>query len=169
LDVYNDYEPTSEASSFFDEFANAIQIEEIEENTTIQDNEYNSNNNMLSCCLDEVENFVTIQFQNAELSDEPTKFEFEIELDLELLDIIKLGQNFKNEPLDLKNIKDNFLQLIKILILLLESGSEYYWNVYKLCLNLKKKNLQDVLLHTFIIHHAKIEFGNKIIKRLKGE
>ncbi|CAG8686148.1 4357_t:CDS:2, partial [Racocetra fulgida] len=88
LEVYDDHEPTSEANP---EFANAIQIEEIEKNiTTTQDDEYN-------------------------------------DLDLE------------DGSLDLKKVKESFAQLTKILILPLESGSGYYWNIHKLCLNLKRK------------------------------
>ncbi|CAG8590457.1 3938_t:CDS:2, partial [Racocetra fulgida] len=103
LEVYDDREPTSEANP---EFANVIQIEEIEENiTTIQDDEYNGDNNTLSYCLDE------------------------------------LGQDLDLEDgsLDLKKVKKSFAQITKILILPLKSGSRYYWNIYKLCLNLKRK------------------------------
>ncbi|CAG8551838.1 19422_t:CDS:2, partial [Racocetra fulgida] len=62
------------------------------------------------------------EFRNAELFDEPVKFAFEIELDLGLLNAVALNYDLKTDSFNLEQIKNNFIQLIKILILPLESG-----------------------------------------------
>lgn len=74
-------------------------------------------------CMDEVERFVSKQFQDTELFSEPTKFALEIELDSKLLDTVALSQDFENDSLNMEEIKNSFAQLTKILILPLESGS----------------------------------------------
>ncbi|CAG8580630.1 21683_t:CDS:2 [Racocetra persica] len=63
---------------------------------------------------------------NRSLLGEFTKFALEVELDSKLLDVIKIDQELETGPLNLEKTKDSFAQLIKILILLLESGSRYY-------------------------------------------
>ncbi|KAF0556655.1 hypothetical protein F8M41_015014 [Gigaspora margarita] len=73
--------------------------------------------------MDEVERFVSKQFQDTELFSEPTKFALEIELDSKLLDTVALSQDFENDSLNMEEIKNSFAQLTKILILPLESGS----------------------------------------------
>ncbi|CAG8676899.1 12885_t:CDS:2, partial [Cetraspora pellucida] len=118
---YDNFEPTLEANFFENEFANILQTEEIEHIISLQSDEYNNINTILYC-MDEVERFIAIQFQNAESSEEPAKFEFEIELDSGLLDAIELGQDLETNPLNLEKIKSSFAQLTKILTLLLESG-----------------------------------------------
>ncbi|CAG8760735.1 21391_t:CDS:1 [Cetraspora pellucida] len=122
---YDNFEPTLEANFFENEFANILQTEEIEHIISSQSDEYD-NINTISYCIDEVERFIAIQFQNAKSSKEPAKFEFEIELDSGLLDAVKLGQDLETNPLNLEKIKSSFVQLTKILTLPLKSGSEYY-------------------------------------------
>jgi hypothetical protein len=135
LEDYDDIEQTSETSLFFDnDSANIIEIKEHDSS-----DEDDNDANMLSYCMDEVERFIAIQFQNAEISEEPTKFAFEIELDSGLLDMVEIGQDLETSSLDLEKIKDSFAQLTKVLILPLESGSGYYWKVGRLFLNFKRK------------------------------
>ncbi|KAF0556654.1 hypothetical protein F8M41_015014 [Gigaspora margarita] len=107
-----DLEPTSENSFFFNnDYANLIEVYD------------NDDDDTLTYCMDEVERFVSKQFQDTELFSEPTKFALEIELDSKLLDTVALSQDFENDSLNMEEIKNSFAQLTKILILPLESGS----------------------------------------------
>ncbi|CAG8837433.1 1729_t:CDS:1, partial [Racocetra persica] len=54
----------------------------------------------------EVERFIVLQFQNTESSKEYTKFVLEIELDSELLNSVKLDQDFETNLLNLRKIKN---------------------------------------------------------------
>ncbi|CAG8455738.1 14599_t:CDS:2 [Racocetra fulgida] len=64
-------------------------------------------------------------FEESEISNEPTNFAFEIELEQDLIIAFLDQQNLTNVS-DLKAIENKFCQLAKMLIVLLESGSEYY-------------------------------------------
>ncbi|CAG8572126.1 427_t:CDS:2 [Racocetra fulgida] len=82
LKDYNDLEPALKTSVFDYKSANMIEV-------------YNSSDeyddeNMLSYCINKVKRFITTQYQHAESLREFTKFALEIELDSELLDIIKI-------------------------------------------------------------------------------
>ncbi|CAG8707623.1 19252_t:CDS:2, partial [Cetraspora pellucida] len=135
LENYNP-EPVLGPNHFDDEFADVIKI-----------TEHYDNVDTLIYCMDEIEQFISMQFQNAELSDKPTKFAFEIELDPKLLDSVALSQDLETNLLDLKKIKNSFAQLTKILILLLESGSKYYWEEVKrqseACAAIKRFSCKD--------------------------
>ncbi|CAG8832393.1 31772_t:CDS:2, partial [Gigaspora margarita] len=106
----------------------------------IQDNQDTDNvNNVdrLLYSLDEVEEVISNQFQVAENLNEPVKIAFEIELDSGLIEST-LPESWLNihNPED---IKKSFYQLISVLILPLEHGSGYYWEVRKVHLNTRKK------------------------------
>ncbi|CAG8601360.1 13795_t:CDS:2, partial [Racocetra fulgida] len=112
LENYNS-EPVLEANYLFDdEFANVVEITK------------HNDDNTLTYCMDKVEQFVSMQFQNAESSDEPTKFVFEIELDKRLLDtrtvIPEANSDLKNpvaEELYEKEINnDNFIKNFDTLV-----------------------------------------------------
>ncbi|CAG8640622.1 8789_t:CDS:2, partial [Cetraspora pellucida] len=79
------------------------------------------------------------KFEEAETSDEQLEFTFEVELDQDLLAAVSLDQSNLSSDSDLKTIEKRFCQLANILIVLLESGSEYYWKIRKLYLNSRKK------------------------------
>ncbi|CAG8705790.1 1090_t:CDS:2 [Dentiscutata erythropus] len=98
----DDLELTSEANLFFNnELVNTTQIEEY--TTDIQINKYDNNADTLLYSINEVESFINTQFQDAELSEEPTKFEFDIELDSELLDAVMLAVDEYKEALQAHN------------------------------------------------------------------
>ncbi|CAG8628583.1 19785_t:CDS:1, partial [Racocetra fulgida] len=115
LENYNSKPVLEDNYLFNNKFANMIEITEHDDDVDI-----------LTYCIDKVEQFVFMQFQNTESYDEPTKFVFEIKLDKELLDSIALSQDLETNLLDLERIKNSFAQLTKILMLLLESESKYY-------------------------------------------
>jgi len=90
-----------------------------------------------------VQEFVTKQFQDAECINEPVKLIFEIELDSRLIESIFSDQQkfwLNADTYDMETIKRNFHQLTDILLLPLEFGSGYYWEVRNIYLNIKKKN-----------------------------
>ncbi|CAG8554401.1 15359_t:CDS:2 [Cetraspora pellucida] len=101
----------------FEQILEAIEIEE--HNIPGDENDDNNNSKALSYCMDE----------NAESSEESTKFALEIKLDSKLLNSVELDQNIETDLLDLNKIKNSFIQLVKTLILSLETGSRYYWNI----------------------------------------
>ncbi|CAG8800582.1 1867_t:CDS:2, partial [Dentiscutata erythropus] len=119
------------ASASTSQASNALNIFQANNKTKGYNNfepiqEINDDEDTLLYSIDEVENFITMQFQDTELSEGITKFIFEIELDSKLLDIITINQDFETDSLDLEAIKNSFVQLVKIFILLLESGFGYY-------------------------------------------
>ncbi|CAG8774727.1 4921_t:CDS:1, partial [Ambispora leptoticha] len=65
LENYDNFESTLEANFFENEFANILQTEKIEEYIISSQSDKYDNVNILSYCMDEVERFITIQFQNA--------------------------------------------------------------------------------------------------------
>ncbi|CAG8451409.1 4554_t:CDS:2 [Racocetra fulgida] len=105
---------TSEAHLLFDEEVEGT-IEIDKHNIPSDKNDDDNNAKALLYCMDE----------NAESSKESTKFVLEIELDSELLNSVELDQDIETDLLELNKIKNSFIQLTKILILLLESGSKY--------------------------------------------
>ena len=69
--------------------------------------------------LDEVQEFVTKQFQDAECINEPVKLIFEIELDSRLIESIFSDQQkfwLNADTYDMETIKRNFHQLINLQI-----------------------------------------------------
>ncbi|CAG8737769.1 16884_t:CDS:2, partial [Dentiscutata erythropus] len=95
LENYNN-EPVSEPNYLFDdEFADVVEI-----------TEHDDDADTLIYCMDEVEKFISMQFQNAESSEEPTNFAFKIELDPGLLDSVALSQDLETNLLDLERIKN---------------------------------------------------------------
>ena len=71
---------------------------------------------------------------------EPVKLAFEIEIDSRLIRLVECNfQEFQSDLCDLKTIKKNFYQLVNVLLLPLEYGSGYYWEVRKIHLITKKK------------------------------
>ncbi|CAG8721178.1 20075_t:CDS:1, partial [Racocetra fulgida] len=87
--------------------------------------------------LDEIQELVSNRFQDAEKSNEPVKINFEIELDSALIESI--FPEFGLETQDFETIKESFHQLVNVVVLPLEYGSGYYWNVPKMYPN-KRKN-----------------------------
>ncbi|CAG8478497.1 27991_t:CDS:10 [Gigaspora margarita] len=148
-----DLEPTPEENFLFnDDFTNVIEIEELD----------NDDANTLTYCMDKVEIFVFEQFQDTELFSETTKFAFEIELDTKLLYTVALNQDPENDPLNLKRIKESFAQITKILILLLESGSKYYWENFQKKQNSRSRdtlnNLRSSELYRYLIENRITNF-----------
>lgn len=95
--------------------------------------------------LDEVQELVTKYFQDAECLNEPVKLIFEIELDSNLIksvfsDQYKFWLNTNTHD-DMVTIKRNFHQLANILLLPLELGSSYYWEIRNVHFNIKKEKL----------------------------
>ncbi|CAG8588731.1 33286_t:CDS:2 [Gigaspora margarita] len=90
---------------------------------------------------DEVEEIISRQFQDAENLNEPVNIAFEIELDSGLIEST-LPESWLNihNP---KDIKKSFYQLINIVLLPLEHGSGYYWEVRKIYLNTRKKEFTE--------------------------
>ncbi|CAG8491955.1 12121_t:CDS:1, partial [Cetraspora pellucida] len=125
----------------FKQTSEAIEIEE--HNIPGDENDDDDNSKALLYCMDEVKRFIALQFQNTESFEESTKFALEIELDLKLLNSVELDQDIETDLLDLNKIKNSFIQLAKTLILPLETGSRYYWNIVKLVLNFKKKKFTE--------------------------
>ncbi|CAG8608945.1 15371_t:CDS:2 [Cetraspora pellucida] len=80
--------------------------------------------------LDEVQEIIAKKFQKAENNSENVDFALEIELNQQLFENIPCSQeDIYSRSFDFEKIKDEFYQLIKILILVLESGSGYYWEI----------------------------------------
>ena len=75
-------------------------------------------------------------FQSAEDLNEPVKLAFEIELDSRLIECF--FSEFQSDICDLKEIKTNFHKLVNVLLLPIEYGSDYYWEVRKIHLIIKK-------------------------------
>ncbi|CAG8787272.1 23789_t:CDS:1, partial [Dentiscutata erythropus] len=108
--------------------------------------DYNNQNNPISKTLlyglDEVHEVISKYFE-VETLIEPVKFIFKIELDQNLLTITSLDQlNLVNEN-DFKIIENKFRQLANTIIIPLESGSGYYWEICKVYLNSNKKRFSD--------------------------
>ncbi|KAF0555590.1 hypothetical protein F8M41_016968 [Gigaspora margarita] len=79
--------------------------------------------------LDKVNEVVAKKFKKAKISDKPASFAFEVELDNDFLAIFNLNQQDLANLTDLKIIKERFQQLAEVFIILLESGSGYYWEI----------------------------------------
>src|SRR5206468_12794589 len=75
--------------------------------------------------------------KEARSSEEPVECTFEIELDAELMEIAAAVEQFS----DVKMIKDKFRELSRFLILPIESGSGYYWEIRKIHLRTRHKQL----------------------------
>jgi hypothetical protein len=95
--------------------------------------------------LDEVQELVAKQFQDAEYLNEPVKLIFEIELNSKLIESIVSADQQKfwtdTDTHDMETIKRNFHQLANILLLPFELGTGYYWEVRQIYLNIKNKKL----------------------------
>ncbi|CAB5305488.1 unnamed protein product [Rhizophagus irregularis] len=87
--------------------------------------------------LSEIQEIISKRFQDAENLNEPVKLTFEIELDSRLVECT--FPEFQPDISDIKAIKENFHQLANILILPLEYGSGYYWEIRKIHLITNKK------------------------------
>jgi hypothetical protein len=95
-------------------------------------NNNDANSSDLMYTLDEVQELVTKQFQDAEYLNEPVKLIFEIELDSQLIESVFSNQQkfwLNMHTHDMETIKKNFHQLTDILLLPLEFGSGYYWEI----------------------------------------
>ncbi|PKY57507.1 hypothetical protein RhiirA4_510082 [Rhizophagus irregularis] len=113
-----------------------------ENHNIIEDDQYNNNvddTDGLLYGLDEVQELISKQFQDAEDLNEPVKLAFEIELDSRLIGLIECNFQEFQDLCDLKTIKKNFQQLVNVLLLPLEYGSGYYWEVREIHLITKKK------------------------------
>jgi hypothetical protein len=134
-------ELNSESGSFLDDQSTDIIIMEEKDNSSAQEscNNDDGDGNGLLYCMDEVEELVARQFREAEQEERPAKLHFEIELDSMLLEDISFPENLQSNSLDLAKIRTSFQQLTEILVLPLEAGSKYYWEIRKLCLNSRKK------------------------------
>ncbi|CAG8649546.1 18155_t:CDS:1, partial [Racocetra fulgida] len=95
---------------------------------TINESPYNVQNNddnILHYDLNEVYELISKLFEEFKISNKSTHFAFEIELEQDLI-IASLDQQNLTDVSDLKAIEKKFCQFAKILIVPLESGSEYY-------------------------------------------
>ncbi|CAG8713106.1 693_t:CDS:2, partial [Cetraspora pellucida] len=99
----------------------------------------NNNSKILLYDLDEVCEITSKIFEDAKESNKLVKFIFEVELDEDLINTITLTQQDLVNTNDLKIIKGRFNQLAKILIIPLDSGSGYYWEIRKIWLKSHKK------------------------------
>ncbi|KAF0552568.1 ATP-dependent DNA helicase pif1 [Gigaspora margarita] len=136
----NSYYMNIEQDSSSDELSSgSLHEDNLQDNENIVNiiNQFNNNNNRLLYNLDEVEEIISRQFQDAENLNEPVNIAFEIELDSGLIEST-LPESWLNihNP---KDIKKSFHQLINIVLLPLEHGSGYYWEVRKIYLNTRKK------------------------------
>ncbi|CAG8544288.1 4975_t:CDS:2, partial [Cetraspora pellucida] len=136
--ISNSIELLSENNDFDEEFLNTT----LDENTEDIENTYDirsDNNDILLYNLDEVHELINKLFEESEISNESTNFAFEIELEKDLLIATSLDQQNLVNVSDLKAIEKKFYQLAEMLIIPLESGSGYYWEIRKVYLNIKKK------------------------------
>ncbi|CAG8603886.1 5902_t:CDS:2, partial [Racocetra persica] len=79
-------------------------------------------------------------FEEKETLNEAVNFAYEIEIDQDLLVTASLTQSDLVHNNDLKTIEDNFRKLAHMLIVPLELGSGYYWEVRNIHLNTWKKS-----------------------------
>ncbi|CAG8794974.1 12405_t:CDS:2, partial [Cetraspora pellucida] len=87
-------------------------------------------------------------FEDTKESNESVKFIFEIELDEDLINTVALTQQDLVNTNDLKIVKERFNQLAKILAILLDSDSSYYWEIRKTWLkSYKKKFIGSATVH----------------------
>ncbi|GET03347.1 hypothetical protein GLOIN_2v1847703 [Rhizophagus clarus] len=100
-------------------------------------NEYNDDADGLLYSLSEVQEIISKQFQRAEELNEPAKLAFEIKLDSRLVECI--FPEYQPDICDLETINKNFQQLVNVLILPLEYGSGYYWEMRQIHLITRKK------------------------------
>ncbi|CAG8604814.1 15170_t:CDS:1, partial [Cetraspora pellucida] len=131
---------------FFEHFSNESQSTMQYENEEDEDDPHdNLDNNLddnlddngskvLRYDLDEMQEVTKKIFEETELLDEVTSFTYEIKIEDDLLAAVSLM------PLDLIDkdldiIESNFCQLAHTLIVPLESGSNYYWEICKTYLN----------------------------------
>jgi len=87
--------------------------------------------------INEVYDVISQAFEEARSSEEPVECTFEIELDAELMEIASAVEQFS----DVKMIKDKFRELSRFLIWPIESGSGYYWEIRKIHLRTRHKQL----------------------------
>ncbi|CAG8656064.1 12715_t:CDS:1, partial [Racocetra fulgida] len=101
---------------------------DIQGDNNIQDSD--DNINCLLYSLDKVYKFIANQFQNAESLNELVKLSFEIKLKSNFVNsIFPNQQEFLSSTFDPEKIKKKFTQLANILLMPLESGSGYYWEL----------------------------------------
>ncbi|GBC09042.1 hypothetical protein RclHR1_08580001 [Rhizophagus clarus] len=117
-------------------------------------NEYNDDADGLLYSLSEVQEIISKQFQRAEELNEPAKLAFEIKLDSRLVECI--FPEYQPDICDLETINKNFQQLVNVLILPLEYGSGYYWEMRQIHLITRKKVM---LQHTLDVRNKKTESG----------
>jgi len=100
------------------------------------DNEDIDNTNGLLYGLGEIQELISKLFQNAEGLNEPANLAFEIELNSRLIECY--FSEFHPDTCDHKEIKTNFHKLVNVLLLPIEYRSNYYWEVQKIHLIIKK-------------------------------
>jgi hypothetical protein len=92
--------------------------------------------------LGEVQQLVRSQFQKAENSREPTILAFEVELNLQLMESVSLHEwTLQPEMIDDTPTLTKVRKLAKVLLLPVEYGSGYYWEIRNMYLNRRNKNL----------------------------
>ena len=101
------------------------------------DEQIEDNPNAILYEINEVYDVISQAFEEARSSEEPVECTFEIELDAELMEIASAVEQFS----DVKMIKDKFRELSRFLIWPIESGSGYYWEIRKIHLRTKHKQL----------------------------
>jgi hypothetical protein len=126
----------SESMSFAEEFQEETHDENI---VTENDDQNDGGSKVLMYGLDEIHELTAKVFEEAETSDEPVKFTYEIELDQDLLVAVSLDQLNLMDDCNLKVTETRFRQLANTFIVPFESGSGYYWELRKIYLNTKKK------------------------------
>ena len=117
------------------EFDNIIQ--DVQYNNNVNDsNNVNNETDGLLYGLDEVQEIISKQFQDAESLSKPMKIGFEIELDSRLVE--STFPEFQPNACDLTTIKENFRQLVNILTLPIEYGSGYWDSANASCYKKKE-------------------------------
>ncbi|CAG8808855.1 2451_t:CDS:1, partial [Cetraspora pellucida] len=130
-----DLDEISESLDPFSEHLNNVEDEDDNSNVDLDDDSDNNDSKVLRYDLDEVCEITKKLFEEAEVLNETTNFTYEIEMEDDLLIAFFLTPLDLNNNKDLKIIESNFRQLAHALIVLLESGSGYYWEIRKIYLN----------------------------------
>ncbi|CAG8725221.1 14931_t:CDS:2 [Cetraspora pellucida] len=114
-------EPILEQEVFKEDMTNNLQVNNASDT---ENNHYNDDKSEFLYSIDEIEEYIRTKFHNLENNDKPVKISFEIELNSQLVKYSAC--DLQSESLDLEVIKNNFHLIAKIIIITIESGSNYY-------------------------------------------
>ncbi|CAG8776285.1 2785_t:CDS:2 [Cetraspora pellucida] len=127
-------EPILEQEVFKEDMTNNLQMNNASDTENIH---YDDDKSGFLYSIDEIEEYIRTKFHDLENNDEPVKISFEIELDSQLVEYSTC--NLQSESLDLEVIKNNFHLIAKIIIVTIESGSNYYCEIHKVYQNNSEK------------------------------